>query len=56
MVDGSQAFFRFAFFIQAPEWQELAVFTEHCGYHIFPIDDTTTQTYEEKWEPNIERA
>lgn len=37
--DGSEAKFRYAFFIQAPEWQEVAVFTEHCGYHIFPLID-----------------
>lgn len=34
--DGSRALFHYAFFIVAPEWNELAVFTEHCGYHVFP--------------------
>ncbi len=33
--DGSFAEFKYAFFIEAPEFNELAVFTEHCGYHIF---------------------
>jgi hypothetical protein len=51
MPDGSQALFRYALLIEEPEWQEVAVFTEHCGYHIFPIEDTTLQRYEEKWEP-----
>jgi hypothetical protein len=39
--DGSSASFRFAFVIEAPEINEIGVFTEHCGYHIFPFVDTT---------------
>jgi hypothetical protein len=38
-ADGSRVSFRFAFLIEAREWQEVAVFTEHCGYHIFPLGD-----------------
>ena len=37
--DGSTATFRYAFYIAAPEINEFAVFTEHCGYHIFPFYD-----------------
>jgi hypothetical protein len=37
--DGSSALFRHSFFIRAPEWHEVAVFTEHCGYHILPLED-----------------
>ncbi|WP_133274001.1 hypothetical protein [Hymenobacter radiodurans] len=37
--DGSTAEFKYAFVIKAPEWQELAVFTEHCGYHLFRLYD-----------------
>lgn len=33
--DESQVDFRYAFVIEAPEYKEIAVFTEHCGYHIF---------------------
>lgn len=33
--DDSFAEFRFAFVIEAPEFNEVGVFTEHCGYHIF---------------------
>jgi len=33
--DDSFAEFRFAFIIDAPEFNEVGVFTEHCGYHIF---------------------
>ena len=35
--DRSKALFHSAFFIAAPEWNEVALFTEHCGYHIFPL-------------------
>ncbi len=30
-ADGSQVNFRFAFFNEAPEWHEVAVFTEHAA-------------------------
>jgi hypothetical protein len=33
--DGSRAFFNFVLVIELPESEEFAVFTEHCGYHIF---------------------
>ena len=46
LTDGSQAFFNFAFIIEAPEWEEIAVFTEHSGYHIFPLFDTERGQYE----------
>lgn len=48
--DGSKANFRYAFFIEAPEWEEVAVFTEHCGYHIFPAGDLRIEQVEVKWE------
>ena len=35
--DNSTVAFRYAFFIKAEEFREVAVFTEHCGYHIFPL-------------------
>jgi hypothetical protein len=41
--DGSTAQFRYAVIIEAPEIGELGVFTEHCGYHIFPLVDTTVR-------------
>lgn len=34
-ADGSFAYFEFAFFIEDPERELVAVFTEHCGYHVF---------------------
>ena len=35
--DDSHVEFRYAFIIEAPEFREVAVFTEHCGYHLFPF-------------------
>ena len=37
--DSSAAFFH-AFAIEASDSHEIGVFTEHCGYHIFPSVDT----------------
>ena len=38
--DGSTALFRYALLIEAPEFDEVGVFTEHCGYHIFSLGGT----------------
>ncbi len=35
--DDSKVEFRYAFVIEAPEMREVGVFTEHCGYHLFPL-------------------
>ena len=35
--DGSKVAFRYAFIIEAPELREIGLFTEHCGYHVFPF-------------------
>lgn len=37
--DGSHVEFKYAFVIEAPEFREVAVFTEHCGHHFFPLYD-----------------
>lgn len=37
--DGSVVQFNYAMILKAPELNEVAVFTEHCGYHIFPSYD-----------------
>jgi len=37
--NGSAATFRSAFFVVDEARQELGVFTEHCGHHIFPLPD-----------------
>lgn len=36
-IDGSVVKFKGAFCAEDQEKEELAVFTEHCGYHIFNI-------------------
>lgn len=38
--DGSKASFYYAILIEAPDLNEVGVFTEHCGYHIFPLGGT----------------
>jgi hypothetical protein len=38
--DGSSVFFMDAFALTDEEAGEIAVFTEHCGYHVFPLADT----------------
>lgn len=38
--DGSSALFKHAFCLKDEERDEIAVFTEHCGYHIFPLIGT----------------
>ena len=45
-ADGSTAFFRYAFTLSDDEAEEIAVFTEHCGYHIFPLVDTSIEVFE----------
>ncbi len=38
--DDSFAEFRYPLLINAPEFNEVGVFTEHCGYHIFNLGGT----------------
>ena len=47
--DGSYAFFESAFHLLDRELNEVAVFTEHCGYHIFPLFGTHLELLESKW-------
>lgn len=35
--DGSSVRFNYAFYAINAEHEELAVFTEHCGYYVFPL-------------------
>ena len=37
--DDSKVESRYAFAIEATELREVAVFTEHCGHHLFPLYD-----------------
>jgi hypothetical protein len=38
--DGSHAEFHYPLVIEAPELNEVGIFTEHCGYHIFNLGST----------------
>lgn len=48
--DGSHAFFDSAFAVPGPARNELAVFTEHCGYHIFPLTGTKWRLWHQEGE------
>lgn len=39
--DDSFAVFRYAFYLKDEKEDEIAVFTEHCGYHIFNASGTS---------------
>ncbi len=39
-VDDSQAQFDHAIAIEEPLLDEIGIFTEHCGYHVFPLAGT----------------
>jgi len=45
--DDSFAEFRYPLVINAPEFDEVGVFTEHCGYHIFNLGGTYIDLIEE---------
>ena len=47
--DGSYALFRYAFFL-VEDWKEAGIFTEHSGYHIFPLIDLQIESFEAKWD------
>ena len=47
--DGSFAFFQYAFYILDQDNNEVAIFTEHCGCHIFPLYGTKLELLESKW-------
>jgi hypothetical protein len=52
--DGSYAFFRYAFYLRDDARQEVAVFTEHCGYHFFPAVDLQVEVLETVWNEAAE--
>lgn len=45
-ADSSYAFFHYAFYWIDEDIKEFAVFTEHCGYHIFPLIDSIIETFD----------
>jgi hypothetical protein len=49
LPDGSHALFGFAFAITDEAVGEVAVFTEHCGYHVFPAGEAEVETLQSVW-------
>ena len=47
--DRSTAHFRYAFFVRSTPRRQLAVFTEHCGYHVFPAVETVVERTTREW-------
>lgn len=43
--DGTFLFFEYAFYAINEDAKEIAVFTEHCGYHIFPLNEAMEYSY-----------
>lgn len=43
-TDNSHVFFYYAFYWVDEVSKEFAVFTEHCGYHIFPLINSIIET------------
>ena len=41
--DGSHVLFRYAFAVPDEAGREVAVFTEHCGYHVFPAGEAEVE-------------
>jgi hypothetical protein len=56
LEDGSFAFFRHAFYLIDQESAEVAVFTEHCGYHVFPLVGTRLELLERKRVDDVSGA
>jgi hypothetical protein len=47
--DGSFALFRYAFHLADAGLREIAVFTEHCGYHFFPAGGLNVEVLQAVW-------
>ena len=47
--DGSYAMFHYAFYMMDKEAQEVAIFTEHCGYHFLSSRGLKIQNLQTLW-------
>jgi hypothetical protein len=43
LMDGSSVEFKYAFALHWPERRAIAVFTEHCGHHLFPDAEASVE-------------
>jgi hypothetical protein len=48
LMDGSTLRFRHAFHVVRDSDHALAVFSEHCGYHVFPLHDAEVSRVSEQ--------
>ena len=46
LADGSYVMFRHSFYFTDKILNEVAVFTEHCGFHFFPLFDAEIELLE----------
>jgi hypothetical protein len=47
--DGSSVYFKNAFYLLDGEKKEVGIFTEHCGYHIFPFYEAEIELLASEW-------
>lgn len=47
--DGSSANFKYSFYVENAKISIIAVFTEHCGYHLFRSSGVSVMTVPESW-------
>jgi len=45
LMDGSSVEFKHAFALCWPEKRAIAVFTEHCGHHVYPDAEATVEVF-----------
>lgn len=50
LMDGSFVQFRYAFAVASDVKCAIAVFTEHCGYHIFPSHEAVVSEVHDRGE------
>ncbi len=47
--DGSLVLFKYALYLISRDRNQIAVFTEHCGYHVFPLMDAQIELMQSVW-------
>ena len=53
--DGSTLFFKFGLYLISKDRTQIAVFTEHCGYHVFPFHGVDVELLKSVWTDISER-
>jgi hypothetical protein len=52
LMDGSSVEFKYAFALCWPEKRAIAVFTEHCGHHVYPDAEASVEVFALGAEPS----